>query len=209
MSIRITTRAKISMIFAVLPLASFVMCGCSDEKPGIVTPDQPQAEKSVSAANSEKQHTVQKITPSINLSKLWNASKKQVTRTLRGYKLTDQDHTEKDNPDTVIAGGENRTYALGGGTDLNVSFNTRGRAMIVAVDNQENSDGLGFTREHWTDIFHKYGLPDCGEPAVTALRAYRWGPPHNHTGGFEIILVTDENEHVWQVQVRSPDQVYP
>jgi len=123
--------------------------------------------------------------------------------------LSDEDHIEKDNPDTVIAGGENRTYALGGGTNLNVSFNTQGHAMIIAVDNQEGGNGLGFTRERWQDIFRKYGLPDCGEPAVTAPRAYRWGPPHNRTGGFEIILVSDDNDQVWQVQVRSPDQVYP
>ena len=192
-------------------LALFVLVGCNDkETPVPATSVQPQVATPISSMAKHSQTPAQKDKLTINLSKLWGASKKQVERTLRGHKLIDHNYTEKDNPDKMIAGGEGRTYSFGDGAELNVYFNSQGYAVAVFVDNQkEDGSGLGFTLDHWQDGFRRYGLPICGEPAKTAPLAYYWGPPHNRTGGFEIKLFANEKGQVWQVQVRSPDDFFP
>ncbi len=187
---------KISLTLSVF--SAFALLGCGSEDKPSPSPAQPKIVKRIHEQ------------PVLHLSELWGASKSKVQRALHGHKLIEHDKVPKSNPDAMIAGGEIRVYNLGGDTEFTATFNSQGYATIVSVNNQkEDESGLGLNLDQWQRVFSRYGLPECGEPAKTAPIAYYWGPPHNKTGGYEIIMVANEKGRVWQVQARSPDDFFP
>ncbi len=186
------------------------LVGCDDNTAPPSTPNYSQPIRRTFTVGNQPRPHEQKEPPILHLSELWGASKSSVSRALHGHELVEDDNDPPDDPDPAAAGGEIRAYSLGGDAELSVTFNSRGRATIVAVDNQkEDESGLGFTLDQWHEAFRRYGLQECGEPAETAPEACYWGPPHNHTGGSEIEVIAYDTGQVWQVQVRSPDEVFP
>lgn len=203
-------RLTVKKVFALLSFMPILLLGCSKSDTSSSIPIKPSAVQQVSSVSHQPKAIAQKEPPVLRLSELWGASKSKIRRALHGHKLVEDDKVPQDDPDPMAAGGEVRVYNLGGGTEFSATFNSQGYATIVYVDNQkEDGNGLGFTLDQWHEAFRRYGLQECGEPAKTAPAAYYWGPPHNHTGGFEIEVIANEKGQVWQVQARSPDDFFP
>lgn len=203
----LSRRTKREIACVLLSCILLMLTGCSNTNPTHSISSAPSKPvKKIVLKRSHPQSLASSKPAVVSLARLWGASKKQIGRALRRYKLTERNHVPQDYPDSMAAGGEIRAYRVSGETEIVVTFNSLGYATIVSVGNES---GLGLTLGQWRDAFRKYGLPECGEPAKTAPEAYYWGPPHNRTGGFEIEVIANEKGQVWQVQARSPEDFFP
>ncbi|MGI4788438.1 MAG: hypothetical protein ACRYFS_06255 [Janthinobacterium lividum] len=191
-------------IFALPYLMSVLLVGCGNNT-APMTSQKPHYAGRIPSTEHRSQASNRKVSTVFHLSRLWRTSRSQVKAALRSYKLMETDTTPSDYPDPSIAGGEVKDYDLGGDKKLDVWFNTKGYAEIVLVEDEAN--GLGFALDQWRDGFRLYRLKECGEPSRTAPEGSYWFPPNNETGGFEVQMISDEKGRVWQVQLKSPDEI--
>lgn len=200
-----------TMRFLLLVLLSTGLTGCAVPEEPATSPSPVPSKKTVaikpvpSPAKAVTKPTVKRAKPVVDLSTLWGASRKQVTRQLQKYKITEREDIPKFEGDPLLEGLTYIDYDLGHDTTLSVWFNSQNTATLVSVANQMNDNGLNIKLADWPKLFAKYGLPDAGTPVVMAPNGYRWVPPKNPTGGFVIHIVSFENLYIWQVQISKPD----